>query len=403
MTAAQANESHRRMRILFVNYEYPPLGGGAGNATRELARRLAARGHAAAVLTTRFRGQGASGQDEGVTLIRLRSPRRKIHQCSPAEMLAFIALGMARGPALARPFLPEIVLAFFALPSGAPARRIARALSIPYVVCVRGGDVPRPYKDELARLHALARPALRRVWRGAAAIVANSQGLAAMARQFENSRPTLTIPNGVDTARFRPAPPPGPDGEPREIALFAAGRLSVEKGLDALLQALAGMPKSLPPWRLRIAGDGPLRGALERQARQLGLAERVEFLGWKSKEDMPECYRAQDAFALVSSGEGSPNVILEAQACGLAVVATRVRGVDELIRHETDGLLVEHGDQAGLREALARIVGDSALRRRLGREARRSAESRSWEEAAFQFERLCRKILAGENPANGAA
>jgi len=384
------------MRILLVNYEYPPLGGGGANNTLEIARRLAGRGHQVAVLTTRFRGLPAEDSDQGVRVVRLRVPRRQIYQCTPMEMVGFMAIGSVLGPWRVASFRPQVALAFFSMPSGPPAWTIARRFRIPYALCVLGGDVPRPFRDELTRLHTMAKPVLRLLWREAAAIVANSEGLAALARAFEPRCPVEVIPNGVDAQRFRPASadpgrPQAPAGQ-REVALLTASRLSIEKGLDRLLRCLAALPASLPPWRLRIAGDGPLRGDLEAEARRLGLAGRVEFPGWQDKAAMPDLYRQADIFVLVSSGEGSPNVVLEAQASGLAVLATRVRGTEELIRPEETGLLVELGDEEALRAALARLIGDPALRGRLGAAGRRSAEACSWDAVAQSYEALCLRL-----------
>ncbi|MCX7011182.1 MAG: glycosyltransferase family 4 protein [Candidatus Sumerlaeota bacterium] len=384
------------MRILFANYEYPPLGGGGGNATREIARRLAARGHAVAVLTTRFRGQSSEETDEGVRLIRLKAPRRTVHQCSPLEMLGFMLAGVARGPARVQAFRPEAVLAFFAMPSGPAAWRMARAFRIPYALCLRGGDVPGFYVEKLAGLHRISKPALRVLWRDAASIVANSAGLAQLARTFEPRCPVEVIPNGVDVQRFRPAkdegsPAAGPPSD--KVTLLTAGRLTPQKAVDRLLRCLATMPADLPPWRLRVAGDGPLRGELEAEARRLGLAQRVEFLGWQPKEGMPALYREADAFVLVSTGEGSPNVVLEAKASGLAVLATRVRGSEELIEDGVDGLLANLSEDSAIRGALERLIGDAELRRRLGVAARRSVERRSWDSVADAYEALCRRLI----------
>jgi glycosyltransferase involved in cell wall biosynthesis len=110
---------------------------------------------------------------------------------------------------------------------------------------------------------------------------------------------------------------------------------------------------------------------------------------------MPELYRGADVFALISRGEGMPNVVLEAQASGLAVLGTRVRGTEELIRHEESGLLVDYGDEAALREALGRLIADRSLRRRLGAGGRRNAEGYSWDSVAEAYEELCQRLIRG--------
>ena len=130
------------MRILVLNYEFPPLGGGAGNATACLAREWARRGHEVEIVTGGFRGLPRVEQREGFPVRRIRSPRARQGQCSVGEMGAYLTLSCL--PALWRGlmFRPDIAIAFFSLPSG-PAAWLLRAFrGTPYVVSLRGGDVP---------------------------------------------------------------------------------------------------------------------------------------------------------------------------------------------------------------------------------------------------------------------
>src|SRR5262249_38099065 len=125
---------------------------------------------------------------------------------------------------------------------------------------------------------------------------------------------------------------------------------------------------------LVLAGDGPDRSKLEAQARALGLGENARFLG--VRHDIQSLYAAVDVFALPSLEEGSPNALLEAMACGRAIVASRVGGVPEVVEDGRSGLLVEPGSPAALAEALARLASDAPLRHRLGREAARRVRER---------------------------
>lgn len=181
--------------------------------------------------------------------------------------------------------------------------------------------------------------------------------------------------HGIDTARF---PEPGPgrsaaDGSDaaRPVVLLAVGRAVDKKGFDDLLEALALLPRGRH-WRLVHIGGGPLLPALEAQARELGLADRIEWRGPQSHAAVLDAYRAADVFVLpcrISADgdrDGLPNVLLEAQSQKLACVSTRVSGVPELIDDGVTGLLVPPRSPAPLAEAISRLIEDPPLRERIG-------------------------------------
>jgi glycosyltransferase involved in cell wall biosynthesis len=150
--------------------------------------------------------------------------------------------------------------------------------------------------------------------------------------------------------------------------ILAAGRLAAEKRFDLLLEAFARCAPSRPGWRLAIAGGGPLRQDLEALAEQLGVADRVLFVG--RIEHLDEWYSACEIFVLSSQFEGFPNVLLEAMGHGMAVVSFDCpTGPRDLITHAENGLLAKHLDVADLASALGRLMDDRALRERLGQAA----------------------------------
>jgi glycosyltransferase involved in cell wall biosynthesis len=175
------------------------------------------------------------------------------------------------------------------------------------------------------------------------------------------------LPNVVDTDQFFPCG--DPHFQVEKVRLLAVGRLSSEKRFDRLLRVLADLPMELRAMvSASIAGDGPLRPVLEQQARELGLDQTVRFLG--AQPDMAPIYREHDLLALTSDSEGSPNVVLEAMASGLAVVGTRTGGVAELVDHGVTGLIARPSDEVALAVALQTLIRNRDLRRRMGAQAR---------------------------------
>lgn len=388
-------------RLLLVNYEYPPLGGGAANATANMARELAVQGVEVTVLTAAF---GTLPRREttpaGVRIHRIPSLRRRADRSSVVEMLAFLALSLPAAVRLARAWRPDATIAFFGVPGGPAGWLLKALLGVPYVVSLRGGDVPGFQYDGIALFHRLAGPMIGFLWRRAAAVVANSDGLADLARRFAPDVPVTVVANGVDATLFRPVDSPSPprgegwgEGETpatgfpgAPLRLLVVGRLVRQKGVDLILEAMA---RTSIPLDLTVVGDGGARAALEAQAAALGLQTRVRFAGWLERTALPDAYRAADLFVFPSRDEGMPNVVLEAMASGLPVAATDIAGNRDLVVDGETGFLLPVDDVAALAAALERLAADPDLRRRMGAAGRaRAVERFSWAAVATAYRAL---------------
>jgi colanic acid/amylovoran biosynthesis glycosyltransferase len=172
---------------------------------------------------------------------------------------------------------------------------------------------------------------------------------------------------GVDTTLYAPRQF---RENPSPFEILFVGRLVPVKGLFILIAALDRLVRQGRPVRLRLAGDGGDRAALERNAAERGLNQHVIFEGWQNSDGVRALYRQADIFVLPSFAEGIPVVLMEAMAMEIPCVATRVTGIPELIRDRIDGLLVTPASEEELAEAIACLMNDSKLRRQLGKSAR---------------------------------
>src|SRR5262245_34165162 len=207
------------------------------------------------------------------------------------------------------------------------------------------------------------------------------------------------IHNGKDTEQFRPERRDALKRAwrlPADAVLFGVtSRLSRRKGHQNLLEALARLVPAEPHINLAIVGTGPEQKRLERQIAELGLANRVHWLGFR--RDLPDLLSSFDAFVLpsLSESEAFPNTLVEAMASGLPCITTDVGSVREIVVEELSGLLVAPGSVDELAAAVQRLAADAGLRQRLGMEARRRVEQDfSLEAKTTEFERYLVRILS---------
>ena len=166
------------MRLLVLNYEYPPLGGGASPVTAAICKELAARGHRVDVVTMAFRGLPRIEESGGHRILRIPCLRAQRHLCRTYELATWVASAMRSVPPLARAEQYDLVHAHFFFPSGVVAWWLKRTLGIPYVVTAHGSDVPGYNPDRFRAMHTLLGPAWRKVVRDADLVVSPSRSLA---------------------------------------------------------------------------------------------------------------------------------------------------------------------------------------------------------------------------------
>ena len=382
------------MRILTLTCEYPPVGGGGATAGQVLAEALVGAGHTVDVLTARMPGLAAEETIGGVRVARVPGWRRQRHYSTSLEQASFMWPMLRQGLELAAGRRYDLIHAHFVVPTGIVARRIARRHGIPYVVTAHGSDVPGYNPDRFALLHRVIGGAWQAVLADAAAVTSPS----AFVRELIRARagvPVDVIPN--------PFAAPSPSAAPKRRRVLAAARLVQRKGVQHLIEALAGLGRDI---ECVIAGDGPLRAELEALARSQGL--RIEFTGFIDREALARLYAEASIFVLPSLQENFPMVLLEAMSAGCAVITTDHPGCREVVGDAA--LTVPAGDSAALRHRLALLLADPERVAALGDAGRSRAAGFSSELVAGRFAALfehClrpaagRQVPASRRPAAG--
>jgi glycosyltransferase involved in cell wall biosynthesis len=315
-------------------------------------------------------------------------------------MLSFlVSAGWMLGPVIRRHRI-EAAIAFFSFPCGPLGLWGLKRGNVPYVISLRGGDVPGN-EETLDSMHRLLQPLRRLIFRRSVAVVANSPGLKEMSERADPF-PVRVIPNGVDTDYFCPAERRDEDARHAFVFLFV-GRFQIQKNLFYLLDHFASLRRSeVGPFVLHIVGDGPQHDKLRNHAINLGIEDFLVWHDWVDKDRLRQIYRSADCFVNPSLYEGMPNVVLEAMACGLPVIASRVLGNDAVVRHGETGWLFDLSEPDAFGTALRKMMATPGQASEMGK------KGRSWVMNGFSWRRVAQAYAdlfsgaAGEAPPRGA-
>ena len=381
------------MRVLMLSDVYFPRVNGVSTSIQTFARELVAKGHEVTLVAPDY-GQGAR---EPFEVIRI--PSRYL-PLDPEDRILRPRQLRRHGPALARRGfdLLHIQTPFIAHYSGVA---LARRLGIPVLESYH--TFFEQYLDKYvplvpsAWLRLAARKFSAAQCNDVDALVVPSHAMLEVLQRYGVQTPAAVIPTGIELAQFS-----GGDG-PRFRAQYGipvarpvlvhVGRLAFEKNIDFLLRMLVRVKARVPEVLLLIAGEGPARRDLERQARTLGLADNTRFLGYLDRDGpLEDCYCAGDAFIFASSTETQGLVLLEAMALGVPVVSTAVMGTKEVLA-EGRGCLIAEEDEQDFADKCLRLLGDGGLRWQLSREAVAYASTWAAPALADRLLDFYRKIL----------
>ena len=374
------------MNILLINYEYPPIGGGAANATYHMGRCLTNYGHSVTVLTSRFKHLVGRRMEDGICVYRVMALRRYDSLSNILEMFSYLVSASFALRKILKKQNINVMLVFFSFPCG-PLGLLGKIMcGIPYIISLRGGDVPGT-ENSLEVIHKIFQPLRRLIFRNSNAVIANSEGLRKLA-ETADPFPVKVIPNGVDVEFFTPPKTRIKNNVP--FKLLFAGRFQKQKNLFFLLDEMNILAKEIQEvFELHIVGNGPLGESLKKHANTMEIREKIFWHNWCSKDELKKKYQQADCLVNPSLYEGMPNVVLEAMACALPVVASRVAGNESVVKHGETGLLFELNRPEEFRQAVATIIMEIEQGFRMGQKGRARVENRfSWNRMAQEYIQL---------------
>jgi glycosyltransferase involved in cell wall biosynthesis len=379
------------MKILFFNYEYPPLGGGAANATKCILQEFANMSDLEVDLVTssvdkRYHLEKI-GQNIRLHKLPIGKNETNLHYQSQKNLLvyswrAYIFSRKLIKSAQKKKQPYTLTHSFFTVPCGFLSMLIKYEFKLPYIVSLRGSDVPY-YSDRFVFLYKFIAPLIKFIWKEADRVISNSEGLRKLAHKSSPKQAIKIIYNGIDINQFKPK-------EERQkqnkfIITPGASRLTDRKGINYLIEAIAMLVPKYPQIFLKIMGDGNARQKLEEMVKKLRLERNVEFIGIIPHEKVSSYYQEATLFVFPSLNEGMSNAMLEALATGLPLISTNTGGASELVFENKNGFNIKFKNSSDIAEKLEKLINDPKLVKNMGAESRKIAEKMSWENVAKKY------------------
>lgn len=371
------------MRLLMLDNEFPPLGGGMGTTNQALFRQFAPCVDLEIDLITAALGHKREYVDfsERIHIYKVPVQNQNLHHSSNRELIAYTlqALPLALKLHRQRPY--DFCFAWSALPAGAIARALQWRTGLPYMVWVSGPDIPG-FEERYRWMFPFLMPMLRTTWCNATPLIAKCQQEIEMLHAADSTLKITCVPNGVDIDVFHPGTPIPDEGA---LNIICVARLIERKGQHHLIQAVKRLADEQIAVTLDLVGTGDALETYQTLARELGVAERVRFVGYVPREEIPNYYRAAHVFVLPSFNEGLALAGLEALATGLPLILTRTGGTDDLVEEGLNGFTFDWGDVAALTAHLRCLATNRTLARQMGQASRQRAQRFAWEAIAAQY------------------
>jgi glycosyltransferase involved in cell wall biosynthesis len=383
------------VRILFCNYEYPPLGGGGGVINAMLAQELAMR-HEVTVLTSQGLGLPPERVEDGIRVVRTPVYFRKHHAVADLfSMLAFLPMGIQTGKRLFRAARYDIINTHFVLPTGPVGDALARFANVPNILSLHGGDLYDPSKWLSPHRHPGLRLWVRRLLRRADAVVGQSHNtLENMQRFYTPEMQGVHIPLGIRRPAGGKAMRSDYGCQESDVLLVTVGRLIARKGLHQLIGVMAALRD--PKVRLLVVGTGPQEQSLKEEVNKRRLTGQVLFLGHVPEAEKFSILQICDLYVSTSQHEGFGLVFLEAMACGLPIICYNYGGQTDFLRDQESGYLLPLNDVDVFAERCEWLVGSPELRKTMGASNRQRVEEYYIDQCAVRYESLFERIVEAE-------
>lgn len=369
------------MKILCINYEYPPIGGGGASACKGLVESFIKEGHEVDLVTSGMKGLPEYEVVNGVHIYRVSCVRRHKHYAGTFELISQVLPSYHKAIELISKKKYDINHTHFIVPSGLVSYLIKRKTGLAYVITAHGSDVAGYNPDRFSLMHSIMGPLWRMIVRNSNGITAPSDFLKKLI-QKSMVTPVEVIPNGF---HIRPIVK-----IQKENRILVVTRMFERKGIQYLIEALKDISTD---WEVCIVGDGPYLPTLKKLADKLAVS--VKFLGQVPNDQVFDIYLRSKIYVFPSMVENFPVVLLEAMAAGCAVITSTAPGCAEVVGNAA--IKVEAGSVEPLRRALLSLINNQQEVNRLGQLGRERVNNFAWPIVTGRFVNVFDKIINEKN------
>lgn len=383
------------MNILVLNYEYPPIGGGAGNITRNISQNLVLRGHKVVVVTTWYKGLSDYEHEKNKPeIIRLHSKRQYMYRSGPFEMLSWIKQAKKFLNEYVRNNKFDICLANFSIPGGTVAASLKKKFNVPFCILSHGHDIPWYYKKQMFFYHLITYFHIKSICNKASINFIQTEFMKQNIDRFLGKKQrakNVIISNGIDLSRDNCQNQRV--NEP--FTVMFVGRFVKQKDPMVMLLALKKLSRMDIPFRAFFIGDGPMRKKMEKYVQKNNF-ENVVFTGWIPQEDVQEYYLKSHVILTPSKAEGMSIANLEALANGVYLIATPVSGNTEMLSICKNGVLVDIGNYSEMANHLQKFYFEQYLPKKFQAQicASEFSKTYNWEFITGKYEAEFEKIIS---------
>lgn len=374
-----------------LNNEFPPLGGGTGTVNLELFKFFKNNPNLKIDLITSSFSKTTETESfsDKIKIFKLPVGKKNIHHASNLELIKYAIKATIKSFNLNKQKKYDFVFVWSTVPAGLPAFLLKLLKKTPYIIRVGGPDIPG-FEKRYTLIYKIISPFIKLIWKKSDFIIAKCKTEKEMINAINHKLKVKTIFNGVNTETFKPKENKQIKNE--NLVIICSARLIKRKGQDTLINAIAKLKKENILFTVNLIGEGDEKDEYIKLAKEQGIFEQIKFLEYIPRKEMPKKYKIADVFVLPSYNEGMSNALLEAMACGLPVIVTKVGGTEELV-DSSNGYVFNAGDTVALVKILKNIAQNKKQLRILGKNSRKKAEKLNWQNIANEYTDLFNKIV----------